>query len=109
MWKPLPIKNLEGMPERESPKRTISVTGELGLLQMVSKPDTRRCVRKEAEPQRGWIRGGVPTRSLSLERGWGLGGLGCYKWYKSQTSSNVPTRRLSPKKGGHKAVCQQGR
>ena len=38
---------------RESPKRTISTSGELGLLQMVSELDTGLCVNKEVEPQRG--------------------------------------------------------
>ena len=34
------FKNLEGKPERKSPKRTISASSVLGPLQMVSKPDT---------------------------------------------------------------------
>ena len=34
------FKNLEGKPERESPKRTISASGGSGLLQMVSELDT---------------------------------------------------------------------
>ena len=29
------FQNLEGKPEKESPKRTISANGELGLLQIV--------------------------------------------------------------------------
>ena len=33
----------------------------------------------------------------------------CYKWYQSQTPSNVLARRLSPKGGGHEVVWQQGR
>ena len=33
---------------RDGPKRTISASSELGLLQMVSEPDTRRCANKEA-------------------------------------------------------------
>ena len=47
------FKNLEGKPERKSPKRTISASGGLGLLQMVSEPDTERCASKEAEIRRG--------------------------------------------------------
>ena len=35
-------------------------------------------------------------------------GLDCYKWYQSQAPSDVSTRRLSPKGGGHEAVCLQG-
>ena len=35
--------------------------------------------------------------------------LDCYKWYQSQTLGDVPARRLNPKRGGHKVVCQQGR
>ena len=31
-----------------------------------------------------------------------------YKGYQSQTPNDVLARRLSPKGGGHKAVCQQG-
>ena len=34
------FKNLEGKLERESSKRTISASGGLGLLQMVSEPNT---------------------------------------------------------------------
>ena len=57
VWKPLPsrqcFKNLEAKPERKSPKRTVSTSSELGPLQMVSEPDTRRCASEKAEPQRG--------------------------------------------------------
>ena len=49
------FKNLEGKPERESPKRTISASGRLGLLQMVSEPDTGWCASEDAGPPRGWI------------------------------------------------------
>jgi len=72
------FKNLEEKPERESSKRTISASGELGLLQMVLEPNTGRCVSKEAESQRG-VDWRVPHRlekrtSASLlaepQRGW---------------------------------------
>ena len=43
----------EGKSERESPKRTISASGGSGLLQMVSEPDTGRCVSLLAVPRRG--------------------------------------------------------
>ena len=49
------FKNLVGKPERESPKRTISASGELELLQMVLEPDTERCASKDVGPQRRWI------------------------------------------------------
>ena len=66
-------QKLEGKPKRESPKRTISAGGGLGPLQMVSEPDTGRCVSEEAELRRGWTRDGVPARMLSLEGEW-IGG-----------------------------------
>ena len=47
------FEDLEGKPEMESPKRTISASGGLGLLQMVSELDTERCVSKDARPPRG--------------------------------------------------------
>ena len=37
------------------PKRIISTNGGLGLLQMVSKPDTGRCASEDAGPQGKWI------------------------------------------------------
>ena len=37
------------------PKQTISTSGGLELLQMVSEPDTGRCVSKNVMPPRGWI------------------------------------------------------
>ena len=36
---------------RNEPKRTIYASGGLGLLQMVSGPDTGRCANEEAGPQ----------------------------------------------------------
>ena len=47
------FKNLEGKPERESPKRTISTSGGLGLLQMVSEPDTEWCASEDVGLPRG--------------------------------------------------------
>ena len=58
VWKPLSnmcFKNLEGKPERESPKKIISASGGLVLLQMVSEPDTGRCASEDARPPKGWI------------------------------------------------------
>ena len=46
------FKNLEGKTEREDPKRTISASGRLGPLQMVSELDTEGCANEEAESQR---------------------------------------------------------
>ena len=52
VWRPLPnkcvLKTL-----RESPKKTIFASGGLGLLQMVSEPNTGRCASEEAELQKG--------------------------------------------------------
>ena len=35
------FKNLEAKPERESSRKTISASGGIGRLQMVSEPGTR--------------------------------------------------------------------
>ena len=55
----LRFKNLERKLERESLKWTISASGGLGPLQMVSELDTRQCVRQCASKDdgswRGWI------------------------------------------------------
>ena len=49
----------------ESPKRTTSTSDGVMLLQIVSKPDTRRCASKDAGSRRG-VDLGVPHR---LEKG----------------------------------------
>ena len=54
------FKNLEGKPERESPKKTIFTNGGLGLLQMISEPDTRRYASEDTEPEERWTPGSVP-------------------------------------------------
>ena len=41
-----------------------------------------------------------PKRTISTNSG-----LYCYKWYQSQTSANVPAKRLNLEGGGHEAVC----
>ena len=46
------FENAEGKPKRKNPKKTISASGRLWLLQMVSEPDTERCAKGEAESQR---------------------------------------------------------
>ena len=46
------FKDFEKNPEGESPKRTISVNGGLGLLQMVSEPNTEQCASEDAGPRR---------------------------------------------------------
>ena len=48
----IPYKCVE---TRESPKRTISTSGGLGLLQMVSESDIGRCASKDASPQEGGL------------------------------------------------------
>ena len=68
------FKNLEGKPERESPKRTISANGGLGLLQLVSEPDTGRCASKEAKPQRGSEHEAVCQQRRWASKEGGLGG-----------------------------------
>ena len=40
---------------RNGPKRTISASGGLGLLQMVSKPDTGRCASEDATSKGGGL------------------------------------------------------
>ena len=43
------FKNFVGKLERESPKRTISTSSELGLLQIVSESNIGRCVSEKTE------------------------------------------------------------
>ena len=73
--------NLEGKPERESPKTTMSASGGHGLLQMVLEPGSRRYVSEDVGPPRGvdceiphWLEsqvpGGVSVRTLSPQGGW---------------------------------------
>ena len=38
---------------RNGPKRTISTSGGLGMLQMVSKPGMERCASEDDGPSRG--------------------------------------------------------
>ena len=56
------FKNLVGKPERESPKRIISASGGLRLLQMILKSNTGWCASEDAKPQRG-----VNTRRCASE------------------------------------------
>ena len=71
------MRSLEGKSGRESLKRTISANSGLGLLQMISEPDTKRWASKDAGPEGGWIVRShidwrwerVPARTLSLEGG----------------------------------------
>ena len=58
---------------RESPRGTVSASGEFGLLQMVLELDTGLCVSKVVEPQTGWTPDGVLARTLD-PKGGGLGG-----------------------------------
>ena len=44
-----------GKPGREIPKKTISASSGLRLLQMVLEPDIGQCVSEEDGPPRGWI------------------------------------------------------
>ena len=49
------FKTVRLMTIRNGPKKTISASGGLELLQMVSKPDTGRCASKDTVPQEEWI------------------------------------------------------
>ena len=51
------------MPERKSPKRTISASGGPGPLQMV---DTRQYARKDVGPKGGGLSGNVLAFSGSI-------------------------------------------
>ena len=68
------FKNLEGKLERESPKRTVSTSGGLGLLQLVSEPDTERCASEEAEHRRGVDTRRCASKDAGPRRGLDLGG-----------------------------------
>ena len=73
VWKHLSsrcvLKSFEGKLERESLKRTISATGGLELLQMVSDPGTGDVSVKRLSLEGGWTRDGVPARTLGPEGG----------------------------------------
>ena len=51
VWKPLPSRRVLKT-WRESPNRTISTSGGLGLLQMVSESDIERCANEETKLRR---------------------------------------------------------
>ena len=65
----------EGKPERESPKRTISASGRLGPLQMVSEPDTGRCASEEAVPRKGVDTKRCASKNAGPQRGVNLVGV----------------------------------
>ena len=56
------FKNLE--------ERTISASGELGLLQTVLKLDTGRCASEEDEPRRGVDTRRCANKDTGSGRGW---------------------------------------
>ena len=56
---------------------SISASGELGLLEMVSEPDIERCASEEAGPQGGWV-----VRSLV---GWRA------RWPPRRVDREIPT------------------
>ena len=64
MWKSLPSRRILKT-LRESPKRIISTSDGLGLLQMVLESDTERCANEDVGPRRG-VDCEIPHR---LERG----------------------------------------
>ena len=57
VWKPLlsrcVLKTVRLTALRNGPKRIISASGGLGLLQMVSEPNTGWCASKDAGPPKG--------------------------------------------------------
>ena len=78
VWKPLPtrhvLKNLEGKFHRDSPKSTISATGGLGSLQIVSERDTGQCANEVVCQQGCWGPKGWTRRShIWASKGGGLG------------------------------------
>ena len=56
-------------PLRASLKRIIFISVGLGLLQMVSKPDTRWCASKDVEPRRGVDTGRCVSEDAGPQRG----------------------------------------
>ena len=49
------FKTVRLMAIRNGPRRTISTSGGLGLVQVISKSGTERCASEDAGPPRGWI------------------------------------------------------
>ena len=64
------FKNREGKLGRKNPKRTISTSGGLRPLQIVSEPDTGRCASEEVEPQRGVDTRLCVSKDIGPRRGW---------------------------------------
>ena len=64
------FKNLERKPKRESAKKTVSASGGLRLLQMVSKPGSGRCTSEEAEPRSGVDKRQCANEDAGFQRGW---------------------------------------
>ena len=56
-------------PERKSLKKIISTSGGLGLLQLITEPNSERCANEDTEPRREWTPGSVPVRALGAEGG----------------------------------------
>ena len=71
VWKP---SRLEGKRERESPKKTISISCGFGPLQIVLELDIGRCANLLVVSRRGKTWGGVPVRLLGLKGGGFKGG-----------------------------------
>ena len=88
------FKNLEAKSKRESPNRTMSASGGLWLLQMVSEPDTERCASEEIKPRRGWTQRGMPARTLGPQKGW------VWRFHIDWRRKRVPARTLGPEGGG---------
>ena len=68
------VLKFEGKHERESPKKTVSASGGSGSLQMVSEPDTGRCVNLLAILGRGLDMKWCANKNAGSRRGGGFGG-----------------------------------
>ena len=69
MWKPFPRRHVFKT-LRESPKRTISASGELRLLQMVLEPNTGQCTSEEVESRRGVDTRQCASKDAGSRKGW---------------------------------------
>ena len=75
------FKNIEGKLERESSKKTISTSGGLLLLQMLSEPNIGRCASEGADPRRG--RGRKGGHQMVCQRG---------RWALKRVDFEIPRR-----------------
>ena len=79
---------------RKSPKRTISVNGGLGLLQMISKPDIEQCASEDVETRRGVDIGWCASENVESRKEKPKEDNICGGW----TSGGVLARMLGPER-----------